>query len=109
VTIKSLDMQVLLPKVQEVAKQMNNLKQHGPAHQQLLAQQTQKVLAQERSKVASTKNTESKRVIEKEKEGKGQQKEAKDSNEDIKQETSHKKKNVKKEMSHLGHKLDIKI
>jgi hypothetical protein len=109
VTIKSLDLQVLLPKVQEVAKQMNNLKQHDPAHQQLLAQQTQKELAQKRSKVASTKNTENKRVTEKEKEGKGQQKEAKGAKEDIKQETRGKKRNIGKEISHLGHKLDLKI
>jgi hypothetical protein len=108
-TIKSIDMQVLLPKAQEVARQMNNLKQHDPTQQQLLAQQTQKGLAQERSKVASTQNTENKKVAEKEKEGKGQRKEAQIAKKDQKQEVRAKKKNTEKNFSHLGHKIDIKI
>ncbi|MDW7676001.1 MAG: hypothetical protein SCK28_15855 [Bacillota bacterium] len=96
-TIKSLDFQVVMPKVQKVAKEINNLRQQDPNNQQFLAQQVQKQQAEDKSRVKQSEKAEHKRIKEKQsKNGQGKN-------------HHHQNEKEKKEAMRLGKKIDIKV
>ena len=106
-TIKSLDAQILLPKANEIAKQVHNSRQHDPNQQNLLAQKTQQEQNINRTRIAESHRGEHKKVKEEEKQQSKNRQQKKSPHKEGNNAEENKQKEAKS--TTLGYKFDIKI